>query len=93
LNLFWLKRALHDRDAQLDYIAQDNPIAAVSHGDHIAEQVETLLRHPRMGRPGRRPDTRELVISHTPFVVVYRIKGNRIELLRLLHSSQLWPPA
>ena len=89
--LVWLKRAIHDRDAQIDFIAQDNPLAAVSQGDRIDEQVDMLLQHPQMGRPGRKQGTRELVISRTPFIVVYRINGNRIELLRLLHGSQKWP--
>lgn len=91
MTLVWLKRAINDRDAQLDYIAQDNPLAAVTQGDRIDEQADTLLQHPQMGRPGRRQGTRELVISRTPFIVVYRIKGKRIELLRLLHGSQQWP--
>lgn len=89
--LVWLKRALNDRDAQLDYIAQDNPLAAVAQGDRVEDQVDQLLQHPNMGRPGRKQGTRELVISRTPFIVVYRIKGKRIELLRLLHGSQKWP--
>lgn len=89
--LVWLKRALNDRDAQLDYIAEDNPLAAVDQGDRIEDQVDQLLQHPQMGRPGRKQGTRELVISRTPFIVVYRIKGRRIELLRLLHGSQKWP--
>ena len=89
--LVWLQRAIQDRDAQLDYIAQDNPMAAVSQGDRIAEQIEILQQHPQMGRPGRKQGTRELVISRTPFIVVYRIKGKRIELLRLLHGAQQWP--
>lgn len=91
--LVWLKRALNDRDAQLEYIAQDNPLAAVSQGDRIDAQVDMLLQHPYMGRPGRKPETRELVISHTPFIMVYRSKGQRIELLRLLHGAQKWPKA
>ena len=89
--LVWLKRALNDRDAQLDYIAEDNPLAAVDQGDRIEDQVDQLLQHPQMGRPGRKQGTRELVISRTPLIVVYRIKGRRIELLRLLHGSQKWP--
>lgn len=89
--LVWLQRAILDRDAQLDYIALDNPIAAINQGDRISEQVDMLRQHPRLGRPGRRPGTRELVISRTPFIVVYRIKGVRMELLRLLHGAQQWP--
>ena len=44
-----------------------------------------------MGRPGRLRGTRELVISRTPFIAIYRVKGRRIEVIRLLHSSQQWP--
>ena len=92
--LTWLPGAIATLDAQLDYIAQDNPIAAVAQGDRIHEQVEQLLEHPNLGRPGRVGKTRELVVSRTPFIVVYRVRprANRIELIRLLHGSQRWPP-
>lgn len=66
-------------------------MAAVTQGDRIGEQIDMLLQHPQMGRPGRKKGTRELVISRTPFVVVYQVKGTRIEVIRLLHSSQQWP--
>jgi toxin ParE1/3/4 len=89
--LVWLRRAIADRDAQLDYIAQDNPRAAIEQGDRIAHQMDLLERNPEMGRVGRQPGTRELVIGATPFIAVYRIKAGRIELLRLLHGAQQWP--
>lgn len=89
--LVWLRRVIADRDLQLDHIAQDNPRAAIAQGDHIVHQVGQLLQHPEMGRAGRKQGTRELVISRTPFIVIYRIKGKRIELLRMLHGAQQWP--
>lgn len=93
MKLVWLPRAISDRDAQLDYIAQDNPMAAIEQGDRIEHQVSQLFQNPEMGRPGREKGTRELVISRTPFIVVYRIKARlkRIELVRVLHGSQQWP--
>ena len=91
MTLVWLRRAIADRDAQLDYIAQDNPRAAIEQGDRIADHVSQLLRHPEIGRAGRIPGTRELVISRTPFILVYRLRGKHIELLRLLHGAQQWP--
>lgn len=87
----WLPLARLNRFQQLDYIAQANPWAAISQDEHIEYQLDMLLQHPEIGRPGRKKCTRELVISRTPFVVVYRVKGTRIEVLRLLHSSQQWP--
>jgi toxin ParE1/3/4 len=89
-----LPTAVANRDAHLDYIAQDSPSAAIEQGDRIEHQVGLLIEHPEMGRPGRKRGTRELVISRTPFVVVYRIKprAKRIELMRVLHGAQQWPP-
>jgi len=88
----WLPEAHRNRFEQLDYIAEDNPLAAIGQDEEIERQVAMLIEHPKMGRLGRVPGTRELIISSTPFVVVYRLDGaNRIEILRLLHSSQQWP--
>lgn len=91
MSLQWLPKAIANRVEQIAYIAQDNPLAAIAQGDRIAEQVNMLLEHPQMGRPGRKKGTRELVSSRAPFVVVYRVSGTRIEVVRLLHGSQQWP--
>lgn len=93
MSIDWLPEAHRNRFEQLDFIAEDNPLAAAEQDDEIERQVNMLLQHPKMGRPGRIKGTRELVISGTPFIAVYRLKGaQRIEVLRLLHGSQLWPP-
>jgi toxin ParE1/3/4 len=92
LKVVWLPRALADRDAQIDYIAADSPKAAIEQGDRIESQVETLATYPEMGREGRVAGTRELVVTRTPFVVVYRVRAERIEILRVLHGARMWPP-
>ncbi len=89
----WLPEANRNRFDQLDYIADDSPLSAADLDDEIERQVNMLYEHPKMGRPGRAKEARELVISSTPFIVVYRLKGTQcIEVLRMLHGSQLWPP-
>jgi toxin ParE1/3/4 len=87
----WSILAQADRDAIFDYIEADSPRAAVTIDDRIREQVETLARFPQRGRAGRIEGTRELVISHTPYIVAYRIAGNFVRILRVLHGSQRWP--
>lgn len=91
MSIAWLPAASNNRFEQLDYIAKDNPLAAISQDEQIERQANMLLQHPQMGRPGRKKGTRELVISRTPFVVVYRVIGERIEVIRLLHGSQKYP--
>jgi toxin ParE1/3/4 len=91
LILVWLPSAQVTRDAQLDHIAQDSILAAIDQDAEIEKQVDMLLDHPNMGRPGRVKTTRELVIGRTSFIVAYRVKDNRVEILRVLHGSQQWP--
>ena len=74
-----------------NYIAEDNPQAAEKIADRVREAVEYLLEHPNMGRPGRLPTTRELVISGTPFIIVYWVRGMAVQILRVLHHSRKWP--
>ncbi|HET7332840.1 type II toxin-antitoxin system RelE/ParE family toxin [Dyella sp.] len=92
--LVWLPRALQDRDAQIEYLAERNPHAAIEQGDLLDETIAGLSNHPRMGRQGRVRGTRELVIAGTPFIVVYRERSlaKRMEILRVLHGAQQWPP-
>jgi toxin ParE1/3/4 len=91
LSIRWLPQAQSNRLEQLEFIARDNPLAAINQDEEIERQINMLLTHPKMGRPGRVTGTRELVISSTPFVVIYRLQGQSIDVLRLLHSAQQWP--
>jgi addiction module RelE/StbE family toxin len=87
----WSAPALDDLIAAGDFIAHDNLNAARRMAGRVKEAVEYLRDHPNMGRPGRLSDTKELVVSGTPFIVVYRIKKGMVQILRLLHHAQRWP--
>jgi len=78
-------------EAEAEYIAQDNPAAAAAVVTKIRESVSNLERHPSLGRVGRVPETRELVIPDTPYIVPYRVKGKWVEILRVFHASRRWP--
>lgn len=89
--LEWSVFALADREAIFDYIEADSPQAAVAVDDRIQICVEGLAQFPNMGRNGRVPGTRELVISGTPYIAAYRLAGNALRILRILHGAQEWP--
>jgi toxin ParE1/3/4 len=91
LIVVWLKSAIESRDALLDYIAQDNISAAIEQGDRIAHTAKLLPDNPEIGRAGRKQGTREMVISRTSFILVYRVRAERLEILRVLHGAQQWP--
>jgi len=88
----WSPEAIADLVALRAHIQQDNLAATQSVALHILHNVETLLPNsPEMGRPGRVPGTRELVIPRTPFIVPYRLVGNTIQILRVFHGARRWP--
>src|SRR6266478_9540841 len=67
---FWRRT---DRDAIFDYIEADSPQAAIIVDNRIRVQVESLVKFPESGRPGRVEGTRELVIQRTPYIAAYRV--------------------
>jgi toxin ParE1/3/4 len=91
MRLEWSAYALADRSAIFDYIEADRPRAAAAVDERVREQVEVLARFPQNGRNGRTEGTRELVISRTPYIVAYRVTGNTVRVLRVLHGSRRWP--
>jgi toxin ParE1/3/4 len=57
----------------------------------VLEAIEGLAEFPNVGRPGRVPGTRELVVSGTPFIAVYKVEANILWVARVLHGAQRWP--
>lgn len=87
----WLEDAIDDLEALQYYIAQDNEKAAADVAAKILHLIDTLSTQPNMGRPGRVPNTRELIVSRTPYIIPYRVKNNCIEILRVYHCAMQWP--
>jgi toxin ParE1/3/4 len=96
VRLKWTDLADADLDHVEAYISQENSVVvAIDIALKIIDSIEMILpNHPDAGRLGRVKNTRELVISGVPFIVIYRIaKGlQRVEILRVLHDAQQWPP-
>jgi toxin ParE1/3/4 len=93
MKIKWLDLAVDDLEELADYIAHDNPDAAYRMVAFLWASINRLADHPETGRPGRVFGTRELVISHTPFIVPYRIVNSEIQILRVLHGARKWPDA
>ena len=91
MKLSWRPAAEADRIGIFEYIYLDNRQAAVDLDQSFDRYTDRLIEFPASGRPGRVPDTRELVLPGTPYILVYRILETEIVILRLLHGAQLWP--
>lgn len=92
MKIIWSPRAIRDLESLRAFIARESPGAARRVALQIVETVETALPvTPHIGRPGRVSGTRELVIAGSPFVVPYRVKADRVEILRVYHGARKWP--
>lgn len=90
LNLRWTRPALADVIEAQSYIARDNPNAAAAIAQRIWDAAKKLCDNPNIGRPGKFPGTREWVVTHTPYLIVYRVKEDAVEILRVWHSRRDW---
>ncbi len=83
----WTKTALASIDEIAGYIAKDNPTRAISFLRELQDAVTKLQAHPGIGRAGRVPGTRELVL-HKNYIAIYRVRGDDVEILRLHHAAR-----
>jgi toxin ParE1/3/4 len=70
------------------YVALDKPEAAEKLAMRIVAVVEALRNHPHLGRTSSEPGMRELVIGGTPYVVLYRVGGDRVTIHTIWHGAQ-----
>ena len=87
----WSRRAIRDLIALRSRIAKDSEENAAAESTRILQAVELLQLQPRLGRLGRLPGTRELVITGTPYIIPYSIRDGGLVLLGIFHGRQRWP--
>jgi toxin ParE1/3/4 len=90
MEIRWTRQALQNLDAIAAYIALDNPNRAVTFISEIKDKTQLLAQFPAIGRPGRVPGTRELVV-HENYVLPYRVKDDIVQIIRVHHVARLWP--
>lgn len=91
MELRWLRRALRDMDTIGTFIARDDPEAAREFLTELREKTQRLSEFPYMGRASEQADVRELVV-HEHYLISYRIRMDRIEVLQVWHARQSRSP-
>ena len=87
----WSRPAAGDLEQIGDYIAADNPLVSAQTVRKILDQAELLAENPHLGRAGRVAGSRELVITGPPYIVVYRVVADTVEILAVFHGARRWP--
>ncbi|MGH9522136.1 MAG: type II toxin-antitoxin system RelE/ParE family toxin [Terriglobales bacterium] len=91
VELYWSRRARTRLQEIRSFAALDKPAAAERLAIRIVTVVEALREHPLLGRKGGEPGVRELVIGGTPYIVHYRLSGNRVKIETIWHGAQRRP--
>ncbi len=91
LTVAWSPRAIGHIAALRAYIARENPGTAARTATTLLAAVDRLAELPNLGRPGRVSGTRELVVPGTRYVIPYRVRGERPEIIAVFHGRQRWP--
>jgi toxin ParE1/3/4 len=92
VRVHWTPEAQQDRVNIRNHIAKENRRAATGMDVVFEEAAARLADFPKLGRAGRVPGTREL-IPHRSYRLVYRVVGDLVAIVRVVHTSREWPPA
>ncbi|PYU11221.1 MAG: type II toxin-antitoxin system mRNA interferase toxin, RelE/StbE family [Acidobacteria bacterium] len=88
----WSPAAVEDFLRIVEYIHRESPDAAHRIAKTIHEGAGLLKLFPHRGRQGRMDGTRELLLLPLPFIIVYRVKSDAVEIANIVHGAQRWPP-
>ncbi|HFP0335795.1 TPA: type II toxin-antitoxin system RelE/ParE family toxin, partial [Escherichia coli] len=83
MEIKWLRKAIANLEAEFRYIAEDDPQAAERFVNEVWRLTQLLKEQPAMGREGRVPETRELILHNYPYIIPYRVRNNIIQVLRV----------
>ena len=90
MRIRWTVPAADDLESIKNYLQQHYPQFAEPTVRTIYQRIRSLKTTPNQGRPGQRTGTRELALTPLPYVVVYSLKAEAVEILHIHHGAQDW---
>ena len=90
LRLEWTTPAADEFERNQAFYESLNPHATHLLAARVNAVIQTLRDMPHAGRPGLRTGTRERVVPQTPYIVVYRVSAEALEVLHVFHERQDW---
>jgi len=89
MDVIWGEGARRDFDAAIDFITAESPTGAKRVGERILATVALLQHFPELAPPSRHRNLRQLVVPRTPYLAIYRIHENCVEIRAVVHAKQL----
>jgi len=91
MRIRWSPEAYEDLAAIGSRIREDDPAASLRTVTTIYDSATALSTFPNRGRKGRVEGTRELPLPPLPFIVIYRVLPEAVEIVNIIHGAQRWP--
>jgi plasmid stabilization system protein ParE len=88
MRIRWTPAAAADLEHISNYLKDRDPHDRQPTLRKEYEAIRSLKESPHRGRLGREDRTRELLFPPMPYVAVYRVRENMIEVLRIYHAAQ-----
>lgn len=86
--LIFSRSAETDLEEIGDYIAQDNPLRAVTFVREVRQHCARLARYPDVGSLRNACGEGIRVIPHGRYLIFYRQQGEALRIERILHSAR-----
>jgi len=91
MKISWTPAAAADLEQISDYLFERNPKVTIDITRRIYSAASALSQFPASGRLGRKEGTRELVVTGSPYLIVYDVEKQAVKILRILHGARRWP--
>ena len=88
MRIVWLPRAVENLEEIRSYIAEERPASAEKVAQKIKQTVALLEAHPQLGKPSLLDGFRELQVAGLPFVIPYKVIGDKLVIVRVFHNKQ-----
>ncbi len=88
MEIVFTRAALRDLERIHVFIARDDPGRAYDVLASIRIAINRLAIYPAFGRPSKKAGVRELIVPRLPYKVPYRVRGEKVRILRVLHGKQ-----
>ena len=88
MRIRWTPVAADDLQGISDYLKDHHPQYRQATIRKVYAAIQSLREWPHSGRAGREEGTRELSFPPLPYVAVYRVREQSVEILRIYHGAQ-----
>lgn len=88
MRIRWTPPVVADLESISQYLRDRHPEYREATMRRIYNKIRSLKDAPYLGRPGAIDGTRELPFPPLPFLAVYRVSGETVEVLRVFHGAQ-----